>query len=122
MPRQHAEAESERSGRCWQTGRVNLGWLWTENLRPLLEILSSLVSYGFDDLDWTAIEAGIVGTDSETSVWFEYPLAAATVHIAHELGAEEMVSVRIDGVEGRPEIELLDDIMREYKVSPRTAR
>lgn len=57
-----------------QAGLVDLGWIWTDNLRPLLVELSLLVGYGFDDSDWIAVENGVGGTDSEAGPWFEYPV------------------------------------------------
>jgi len=32
-----------------ETGIVNIGWIWTDNLRPLLVELCRLVGYRFDD-------------------------------------------------------------------------
>ena len=38
---------------------VDLGWIWTGNLRPFLVELGRLTGYGFDDSDWIAVEYGI---------------------------------------------------------------
>ena len=48
---------------------MNLGWIWTGNLRPFLVELGRLIGYGFDDSDWTAVEYRIQGTDSEAAPW-----------------------------------------------------
>ena len=80
-----------------QAGLVNLGWIRTDNLRPLLAELSPLVGYGFDDSDWIAVEHGIRGTDSEAGPWFEYPVGRIGARLALEPGADEMVSVQLDG-------------------------
>ena len=44
---------------------MNLGWIWTGNLRPFLVELGRLTGYGFDDSDRITVEYGIQGTDSE---------------------------------------------------------
>lgn len=49
-------------------------WIYEENLKPLLEVLSQLVSYNFDDSDWTAISTGLKGTDDEKNEWYSYSL------------------------------------------------
>lgn len=79
---------------------MDLGWIWTDNLRPLVAELAQLVGYQCDDGDWLAIEHGIQGTDSETDRWFEYPVGSMAVLLALEPGADEMVQVRVDGATG----------------------
>jgi hypothetical protein len=69
---------------------VNIGRVWTDNLRPVIETVAHLLGYRFDDSDWSAFEAGLPSTDSEREPWFEYPLAEASVEVALEPGAEEM--------------------------------
>jgi hypothetical protein len=76
---------------------MNLGWIWADNLRPLLVELALLTGYRFGDADWIAVENGMRGTDSEVGPWFEYPLGHVSVTAAFEPGADEMVSVRLDG-------------------------
>ena len=76
---------------------MNLGWIWADNLRPLLVELSLLAGYRFGDSDWIAVEHGLRGTDSETGLWFEYSLGRVSVAVAFEPGADEMVSVHLDG-------------------------
>jgi hypothetical protein len=63
-------------------------WILEENLRPWLQILSSVVGYAFDDLDWDAVTAGIANTDAEGSRWYEHPLGseAVSVRLAKEPG------------------------------------
>jgi hypothetical protein len=63
-------------------------WILKENLRPWLQILSSVVGYAFDDLDWDAVTAGIANTDAEGSRWYEHPLGseAVSVRLAKEPG------------------------------------
>ena len=100
---------------------MDLGWIWTENLRAALEVMSRLLGYRFDDLDWAAIEAGLPETDSEAGRWFDYPIAAATVLIAYEPGADEIVSLELHGIDDRDDIGLVADIMRDYEVRRRQA-
>ena len=45
---------------------MDLGWIWTDNLLPLLLELAQLTGYRFDDSDWIAVEHGVRETDSET--------------------------------------------------------
>lgn len=78
---------------------MNVGWIWSDNLRPLLEILSHAVAYAFDDSDWAAFEAGMADTDSERGPWFEFPVAGVLVRAALEPGAGEMTSIVVDGVD-----------------------
>ena len=79
-----------------QDGSVDLGWIWTDNLRPLIAELAQLVGYQFDDGDWLAIEHGIQGTDSEADRWFEYPVGSMVVLLALEPAAG--LAVRCRGV------------------------
>jgi hypothetical protein len=76
---------------------VHIGWIWTDNLRPLLVELGLLAGYRFDDSDWIAVEYGITATDSEAGRWFDYPVGQMRVSIALEPGADEMASVSVGG-------------------------
>jgi hypothetical protein len=100
---------------------MNVGWILTVNLRPFLEILSHELRYDFDASDWTAVEFGLAGTDSEHGPWFDYPVGQLTVNVAFEPGADEMVSIRIDGDTARTQakIDWLTDLLRTYEVRPR---
>jgi hypothetical protein len=102
-----------------QAGDVNLGWIWTDNLRPLLMELALLVGYQFDDSDWIAVEHGMQGTDSEAGPWFEYPVGNLLVTAAFEPGADEMVSVNLEGASEseREKIRWLGDLMRNWQLS-----
>lgn len=99
---------------------MNLGWVWTANLQPWLEFASHLVGYDFDDSDWGAIEGCLSGTDSEVGLWCDYPLGSvATVFVAYEPGADEMVSLRI---EGHPttldsQLNVLSDLCRDFTLT-----
>jgi hypothetical protein len=89
---------------------MNVGWIWTANLRPFAETASRLLGHTFDDLDCAAVTAGLPGTDSEHGPWFAYPLGDVQLLVAHEPGADEMVSVRLDPLADRA------DIMRDHHV------
>jgi hypothetical protein len=97
---------------------VNLGWIWTQNLRPLLDVLGWLTDFKIDESDWAAISTGIVGTDSERGPWFDFPLGETTVLLALEPGAGEMITLRIEGTSAAvtPKLELASDIMRAFDV------
>jgi hypothetical protein len=99
---------------------VQLGWIWTDNLRPVLEQASLLLGYSFDDSDWTAVDFGLSGTDSEQGPWFDYPVGPSTLHVALEPGASEMVQVLLDGVPKRvaARLEWTSSLMRDYHVRP----
>lgn len=98
---------------------MDLGWIWTDNLRPLFAELAQLVGYQFDDSDWLAIEHGVQGTDSEAGRWFAYPVGSIVVSLALEPGADEMVQVRVDGAaDSRTErIGWLASLLRSWHLS-----
>jgi hypothetical protein len=47
-------------------------WIDGENVRPWCELLSEIVGYAFDDLDWDAVRAGKANADRHKGVWFDY--------------------------------------------------
>src|SRR5260370_13132536 len=76
---------------CARIGLVDLGWIWTGNLRPLAAELALLTGYQFSDSDWIAIEYGVQQTDSEACQWVWYPVGRLLVTLALEPGADEAV-------------------------------
>ena len=98
---------------------MNLGWIWTGNLRPFLVELGRLTGHGFDDSDRITVEHGIQGTDSEAGRWFSYPVGRIGVMLALEPGADEMVTVKLEGVIAaeQEKIRWLGDLMREWHLS-----
>ena len=58
-------------------------WVYESNLRPFLEAVSWLVGYGFDDLDWEAVTAGLQRADDRGSdeEWFDYKLGTVAVRV-----------------------------------------
>jgi hypothetical protein len=104
---------------------VNLGWIWADNLRPLLTELPSWPVYRFGDADWTAVEHSLRGTDSQAGPWLEYPLGRVSATVAFEPGADEMVSVKLDeaGESDQERIRWLGNLMRNWHLSdPSRAR
>lgn len=95
---------------------MDLGWIWTANLRPVLVELCILTGCRFDDSDWVAVEHGMLGTDSEAGLWFEYPLGQIRVTAAFEPGAAEMVRVKVEGAREceQEKIRWLGDIVRNW--------
>ncbi len=73
---------------------MDFGWIWTDNLRPLLVETGLLASYPFEESDWIAVDHGLAMTDSEAGPWFDYPVGHIMVSMALEPGAGEMVSVK----------------------------
>jgi hypothetical protein len=76
------------------------GWIWDENLRPFLEVISQLAGYAFDDLDWDAISWGVAEAeqngDPHRFKWFDYNLGDVVLRIAEsgprvEVEAEEEI-------------------------------
>lgn len=100
---------------------MDLGWIWTENLRPLVEILGVLVGYPVDDSVWAAFEVGLTGTDSEQGPWFDFPIGASTLRVAYEPEAWEMVMVAVDDADNALLERLVwtADLLRCYLVTGR---
>jgi hypothetical protein len=71
------------------------------NLRPFLEVVSRLVGYEFDDLDWGAVESGIDEAERNGGQlefnWFDYSLGGVPVRMAWPGRVE---------LEADPEVEL----------------
>lgn len=93
--------------------------MWTDNLRPLAVELARMADYSLSDSDWTALGHGLRETDAEGGRWFEYPLGHVTIRAALEPGADEMVSVSVDGAaaDEQQRIGWLGDIMRNWHLS-----
>ncbi|MFJ4983925.1 hypothetical protein ACIP9H_09055 [Streptomyces sp. NPDC088732] len=77
------------------------GWVYTENLRPLCEVVSGLAGHAFDDSDWQAVEYGLSTTDDDrpTADWFRYPLVGrrrVDLCLARSTGGS-VVSLRLLG-------------------------
>ena len=98
---------------------MDLGWIWTDNLRPVLVELAILAGCHFDDSDWIAFEHGMQGTDTEAGPWFDYPVGHLSVTAAVETGADEMVSMKVAGASKseREKIRWLGSLMRNWHLS-----
>jgi hypothetical protein len=98
---------------------MDIGWIWADNLCPLFVELAVLAAYGFDDSDWTAVEHGVRGTDSDAGRWFEYLVGHLSVTVAFEPGADEMVSVKLDGASEseQEKARWLTSLMRNWHLS-----
>jgi len=95
---------------------MNAGWIGTASLRPFVEVLSNDVGYAFGASDRAAIGTGLVGTDSEPGPWSDHPVGDLTLWVALEPGADEMVSLRIDGTTASADerVHWLADLVRNY--------
>ncbi len=98
-------------------------WIYEENLKPLLETLSSLVGYSFDESDWVAVSTGIINTNDEEDKWYKYQLIgkqAVEIAIAIEPGSC-VIHVQLQGeldVEEKAEVAVA--IFQQYKVVQKT--
>ena len=101
-----------------EDGLVDLGWIWTDNLRPLLVEIGQAVGYRFDESDWIAVGHGLAMTDSEAGPWFDYPIGHILVSTAKESGAG-LVMVRVDEATDTEleKIRWLSDLMRNWHLS-----
>jgi hypothetical protein len=67
-------------------------------VRPLVEVVSKLIGYWFDDSDWSAIAHAPPDTDDDKADgWYSYPLEgrlAVGVQLARAVGGDE-VSVKV---------------------------
>jgi hypothetical protein len=98
------------------------GWIWSSNVRPLMEMISKVVEYDFDDSDWLAVSTGLPDTDDEQADgWFAYPLVGVRqveVRLAHAVGGNE-VSVEVSDIADertRESIELLLSVFARYVI------
>lgn len=89
------------------------GWVWSGNVRPLIEMVSDTIGYAFDDSDWLAISDALPDTDDEEDDgWYVYPLMGGPpveLRLAQAVGGGE-VSVQLIGStneELRGKVELL---------------
>jgi hypothetical protein len=88
MPSSGPRLRAVRTPNNPQAGYMDLGWIWTDNLRPLLVELATLAGCHFDDSDWIAFEHGMQGADTDAGPWFDYPVGHLSVTAAFETGAE----------------------------------
>jgi hypothetical protein len=77
------------------------GWVWRENLQPLLEMASYLVAYRLDPMDLEAVSAGLDGSDADGDVWFEYPLGDVTLVLAVQRDGDEVLVKASGAQDGR---------------------
>lgn len=94
-------------------------WICEENLKPLLEVVSTFIGYSFDDSDWTAISEGIKNTNVEQDRWYDYALIAdqtVKVKIAEDVDAG-LIFVQLESekdIEAKAEVAI--GIFQEYTV------
>lgn len=64
-------------------------WLRRKNLKGFLIVVSDIIGYEFDDLDWGAFEAGF--HEAVDDGWFTYPLVGrrCTLEVAISLDVDE---------------------------------
>ncbi len=101
---------------------VDLGdWVFEENLKPWLEIVSKVVGCDFDDLDWDAVAAGITDSDAERSCWYEHPLGEGPSHVklARELGSAVVALKMVVPEATADRVKLAVLIAQTYRLTPR---
>jgi hypothetical protein len=70
-------------------------WIWSTNLRPFAEVVGRWAGYGFDDIDWDALDCGLRATNRDDDTWFTYPLGSRIeLTVARNVG-DDPVSVRV---------------------------
>lgn len=100
-------------------------WVWRANLRPLMEMCSRTVGYGFDDSDWDAVDLILSSTDDDLpwTSWGTYPLVGADdyldVAFAQAVGGDEVGVVIIGAADSDREATLLAflDVFAAYQVA-----
>ena len=97
---------------------MNLGWIWTSNLRSFMTELAPIGGYRFDDSDWAAIDHGVRGTDPEVGMWFDYPLGRLTAKVGLENG-HVLVEVNGEQNEDCCRLTCITDLMRNWYLSDR---
>jgi len=76
-------------------------WINEGNLKPLMETLSYLIDYAFDESDWIAIEIGTNNTTEHKGDLYEYRLyGGQTLIIQTALDSDAgLVLIQIEGNE-----------------------
>lgn len=96
------------------------GWVYEENLKPLLETVSLFVDYHFGSWNWLAISNGLIETDAEQDQWYEYQLIGSRtvdLKMANDSGS----SVVMIQLQSEPKIEekiqIAAALFQHYRVS-----
>ena len=94
------------------------GWIFEENLRPFLEVLSRFVGYSLDEDDWTAISHGVKDTFAEKGLWYDYSfLGACTAYlkVAHDEPGTGAIVLQVNVPQAlRPKVEATIEIMQHF--------
>ena len=118
MPRSGGEVAHESS---LSSVAAVAGWVWERNVRLLMEWLSRVAGYAFDDTDWAAVELLVSDTRADANRWCSYPLIGIVqleVRLARET---ESTSVNVE-VEGpmdasvQAQIELVLGLLQDHSV------
>jgi hypothetical protein len=94
-------------------------WIYSDNLKPLVEILSRFAGYEFDGGDWTALEFGVIDTNYEQDRWFRFEFVGShsiRVEFAMDPGSE-VLFVRIESDwETAPQIDVIVPLLQSYRL------
>jgi hypothetical protein len=104
------------------------GWIFSENLRPLLETLAQLAGGEFDGDDWLAVEYAL---SKDGTGQIQWPLStdgamstdgATTIELHREAGTA-VVSLRLVAAPAlEAQAQAVVTVMQDYVVGPRPAR
>lgn len=96
-------------------------WFWSGNLKGVLTMLGSLTEYHFLNEDLDAIENGLMGTNDEKNIWYDYKFSEKNNEVSFKLAYDdeettELIHIRIHGsIELIEKVELLDRFQSLFK-------
>lgn len=93
-----------------------------EEMRPWLELMSELIGYSFDDLDWDAVVAGMANADRHKDLWFEYSLVGTeTIHLrmAYDIGRGDVSVIWHAPPHLHRAITLTTSVVQRFRLVPR---
>jgi hypothetical protein len=98
------------------------GWVWRSNLMPFLKMASEFVRYRFDSQDERAIFTGLVNTDPDADLWFDYRLAGELVVPLRLASADDcvLIEIELDGLTERfdTQMAVLLNVFSVYRMLP----
>ena len=97
-------------------------WIFEKNLRPVLEIVSRMVGYQFDQEDWNVVRFGVRDSNSEKNQWYEYPLGEShvTARLRRNAGSA-VIDIELEGMREDllDRIGLVISVAQDYDLVPR---
>jgi len=96
-------------------------WIWSDNLRPFVDVLAWLCEYDLADGEWDTISHGVNESDSDATPerWYEYEFHGSGVvrfRMARDSGTN-VLNVHLDVADSLGEkIGLALDLMNQYRL------